>query len=118
MSPQPPSPPTYAMLRDSIAEIFSETETEGKLDSGRRKARRYWRVGDNVHRHLLGSEARAGYGERIMSDLKSDLSQDLSLLYTMVRFRRAFPTGACPGIRFDGEGASLSSIARRTNDLN
>jgi hypothetical protein len=56
----------------------------------------YWRVGNRIHRSVLGSE-RAGYGERILATLSHELSVEfgrgfeVSNLARMVKFAEAFP---------------------------
>ncbi len=56
----------------------------------------YWRVGDRIHREVLGNE-RAGYGEAIYATLSRELAGDFgrgfeaSNLRRMVQFAEAFP---------------------------
>jgi predicted nuclease of restriction endonuclease-like (RecB) superfamily len=56
----------------------------------------YWRVGERIHREVLGSE-RAGYGEEIYATLSRELAREFGRgfeatnLRRMVQFAEAFP---------------------------
>ncbi len=56
----------------------------------------YWRIGQRIHKDIL-REQRAGYGERIVSSLATQLESEFGRgfgrrnLFRMVRFAEAFP---------------------------
>ena len=56
----------------------------------------YWRIGDRIHREILGSQ-RADYGEEIVTTLSRELTADfgrgfsVKSLRHMIRFADAFP---------------------------
>ena len=82
---------TYGALLDGIGEIISSGKDLSSQSRGRRLARSYWEIGDAVHLHLLTHQGKSTYGESLIERLSKDLSLDQSLIYTMIRFRRAMP---------------------------
>ena len=82
---------TYPALLESLREVSRDNQVSGALDRERRRTRTYWDMGDEIHRHLLGHEGKPRYGEQVISKLANDLEMAGSLLYDILRLRRAFP---------------------------
>ena len=82
---------TYPALLESLREVSRDNQVSGTVDRERRRTRTYWDMGDQIHRHLLRHEGKPKYGEQVISKLANDLEMTDSLLYDILRLRRAFP---------------------------
>ena len=88
----------YRGLRTQVAGILQEGRNRAARAVERELVRAYWQVGDVLHRHLLGKQERAGYGEQLMAQLSSDLEIRKQRLYEMLKFRRCFPKVRARGL--------------------
>ena len=88
---RPEGPRTYPALLEILREVSRDNQVSGTVDRERRRTRTYWEMGDEIHRHLLGHEGKPRYGDQVISKLANDLEMGKTLLYDILRLRRAFP---------------------------
>lgn len=94
------------LARRGLAELASDIR--GLIEAARRRLSRtantelvllYWQIGTRIRRDVLG-EARAEYGEEIVSTLSRQLTTDYGVgfsrqnLFHMIRFAEAWPDQA------------------------
>ena len=112
--PTRPAVSSYRPLRAQLERILQEGKARAARAVERELVRTYWQVGDALHRHLLGNQDRAGYGEQLMVQLSRDLDIRKQRLYEMLKFRRLFPKVRARGLlgRRRGSGHGIMSKPR------
>lgn len=89
-SPMPEPEPRYAALREQVEGILTEGRMQSRQAGQWEKVGTYWHVGDALLSHI-GSQPRAGYGEQVIASLSADTGLTPSMLWDLLRFRRAIP---------------------------
>lgn len=77
----------YSALVKSIQEELSELDFFVK----RRTAEAWWKVGKDIHQHLLENKQRADYGRFLIDRLAEDIGRDRSTLLRALQFYHAYP---------------------------
>ncbi len=81
------TPDIYKDLVNSIKQEITKTSDELQ----RQKAICYWKIGGHIANHLLNSNGKSGYNERLYARLSQDLKIDERTLQLTVSFYRSFP---------------------------
>ncbi|HLD69811.1 MAG TPA: DUF1016 N-terminal domain-containing protein [Candidatus Omnitrophota bacterium] len=86
--PKPPSASnSYKILVRKISKEFAQMEAFLK----NRIAQGHWKVGRDIHEHLLKHEKRAKHGAAFYEELAEDTGRDPTTLSRAVQFYRAYP---------------------------
>lgn len=83
-------PANYPALLSRVRQALAQGRARAKAALEREEVRTWWEAARIVNHHLRIHDGRAGYGERIVSDLASDLRITKVYLYDILRFQRAF----------------------------
>lgn len=82
----PPQLKSYPILLNQI----KHTITQGRKNIEHVKALTYWKIGENISKHLLNQNGHAGYGKQLYINLSRDLNVDRRTLYQLTRFYKQF----------------------------
>ena len=83
---------SYAELREEIELILSEGKLQSRQATEWEKVQTYWQVGNALYVRVMRGQERAVHGDRVFANLSKDLNLGLTLLYQVVKFRRALPS--------------------------
>lgn len=89
-------PPSFGELAADIRSLIEATRVRVAQTVNAELVLLYWRIGDRIRRDILG-QARADYGEQIVSTLSRQLTEEYGTgfsrqnLFHMIRFAEAWP---------------------------
>jgi endonuclease YncB( thermonuclease family) len=87
----------YPSLREEVTEVLREGKERAIIAVEVEKTNTYHTVGRLIHEHVLRNNARAEYGEQVITRLAADVGISRSLVYQILAFYRQFPKVQSPG---------------------